>query len=165
MSISHATSITPGLKAKAALTALTTLISSQSPGGPLCRRGLCLAAPSRSSTSQYFPSGRGEPLTACETKLPGGYRLDRTNPDLWLLIGPEGQIVARFIAGAADLEEVERAARQHREGNEGRSQFLNSGCAALTSWLQALLARALSAHVTRHQPGRCSRWSSPSWKF
>lgn len=160
MSISHATSITPGLKAKAALTALTTLISSQSPGGPLCRRGLCLAAPSRSSTSQCFHQGRGRPLPAYATKLPGGYRLDRTDPDLWTLIGPEGQIVARFIAGAADPGEIERAARQHREGNEGRSrfvEFVNLDRSALSGWLQALLPNVLSALTTRHQPGRCSR--------
>ena len=153
MSISHATSITPGLKAKAAL---TTLISSQSPGGLLCRRGLCLVAPSRSSTSQCFPSGRGELLTAYETKLSGGYRLDRIDPDLWVLIGPQGQIVARFIAGAADPGEIERAATQHRKGNKGRSRSLNLDRAALSGWLQALLASALSAPAAYHQPGRCS---------
>lgn len=48
--------------------------------------------------------------------LPVGYRLER-DPDVWTLIGPSGEVVARFVVGAPD-EEIERAAREHEQGED-----------------------------------------------
>lgn len=47
-------------------------------------------------------------------KLPEGYRLER-DPDIWTLIGPGGEVVARFGPGA-DPVEVEKEAWEHHEG-------------------------------------------------
>ena len=48
--------------------------------------------------------------------VPQGYRLER-DPDTWTLIGPSGEVVARFVAGASD-EDIEQVARQHMERNQ-----------------------------------------------
>lgn len=50
-------------------------------------------------------------------KLPEGYTLDRKDPDIWWLHGPDGEAVAAFVAGAPD-EEIEDAARRHKRGED-----------------------------------------------
>lgn len=41
--------------------------------------------------------------------LPDGFRLDRGDPDVWTLYGPDGTVAARF-AGAPEEEEIEAVA-------------------------------------------------------
>lgn len=65
-----------------------------------------------------MPDVRGE--GGHTVKLPDGYRVDR-DPDVWTLYSPDGEIVARFVAGAPD-EEIERAARDHERGAEFRER-------------------------------------------
>jgi hypothetical protein len=45
-----------------------------------------------------------------EIDLPPGYRLDRSDPDLWTLRRREGWVVAYFSALGATREAVEQAA-------------------------------------------------------
>jgi hypothetical protein len=45
-----------------------------------------------------------------EPRLPPGYRLDRSDPDLWTLRRREGWVVAYFSALGATREAVEQAA-------------------------------------------------------
>lgn len=50
-------------------------------------------------------------------ELPEGYRLNRTEPDVWSLYGPDGELVARFLPGAPDSEiEAEAEAHEERRG-------------------------------------------------
>ena len=46
-----------------------------------------------------------------EPRLPPGYRLDRSDPDVWALRRAAGWIVAYFGAQGATSEAVERVAR------------------------------------------------------
>jgi hypothetical protein len=39
-----------------------------------------------------------------EPRLPPGYRLDRSDPDLWTLRRPEGRVVAYFSASGVTNE-------------------------------------------------------------
>jgi hypothetical protein len=48
-----------------------------------------------------------------EPRLPPGYGLDRSDPDVALLRGPHGAAVARFSARGAAAEAIEREARTH----------------------------------------------------
>jgi hypothetical protein len=54
--------------------------------------------------------GQGSPE---EPRLPPGYVLDRSDPDVWVLLCPHGKAVARFSARGATAEAIEREARRH----------------------------------------------------
>jgi hypothetical protein len=45
-----------------------------------------------------------------ELRLPPGYRLDRSDPDVWMLRRPEGWVVAYFSAQGAIREAIEQTA-------------------------------------------------------
>jgi hypothetical protein len=51
-----------------------------------------------------------------EPRLPPGYRLDRSDPDVWTLRRPEGWVVAHFSARGATKEAIEEAAGEDFEG-------------------------------------------------
>ena len=55
-----------------------------------------------------------------EPRLPPGYALDRSDPDVLVLRSPQGKAIARFSARGATLEAVEREARTHH-GERNRS--------------------------------------------
>ena len=60
--------------------------------------------------------GQGSPE---EPRLPPGYVLDRSDPDVLVLRCPDGTEVARFSARGATAEAIEREARTHyRERNQ-----------------------------------------------
>ena len=48
-----------------------------------------------------------------EVRLPPGYRLERSDPDVLVLLCPHGKAVARFSAWGATAEAIEREARMH----------------------------------------------------
>jgi hypothetical protein len=48
-----------------------------------------------------------------ELRLPPGYSLERSDPDVWVLRCPHGKAVARFSAQGATAEAIEREARMH----------------------------------------------------
>jgi hypothetical protein len=54
--------------------------------------------------------GTGSPE---EPRLPPGYRVDRSDPDVWVLLCPQGAVVARFSAQGATAETIEQEARTH----------------------------------------------------
>jgi hypothetical protein len=59
--------------------------------------------------------GTGSPE---EPRLPPGYSLDRSDPDVLNLRCPHGTVIARFSAWGATAEAIEREARRHyRERN------------------------------------------------
>ena len=59
--------------------------------------------------------GTGSPE---EPRLPPGYTLDLSDPDVLVLLGPDGEAIARFSARGATAEAIEREARTHyRERN------------------------------------------------
>ena len=68
------------------------------------RRGGCVTGPER------------------EIRLPPGYRLDRSDPDLWALRRPEGWVVAYFSARGATKEAIEQVAWEDHEG-AGEEQY------------------------------------------
>jgi hypothetical protein len=54
-----------------------------------------------------------------EVRLPPGYSLDRSDPDVLVLRCPHGKAVARFSARGATAEAIEREARTHyRQRNQ-----------------------------------------------
>jgi len=54
-----------------------------------------------------------------EPRLPSGYRVDRSDPDVLVLRCPHGTAVARFSAWGATPKAIEREARTHyRERNQ-----------------------------------------------
>ena len=55
-----------------------------------------------------------------ELRLPPGYSLDRSDPDVLVLLCPHGTVIARFSARGATAEAVEREARTHH-GERNRS--------------------------------------------
>ena len=61
--------------------------------------------------------GTGSPE---EPRLPPGYVLDRSDPDVLVLRCPQGTVIARFSARGAKAEAVEREARTHH-GERNRS--------------------------------------------
>jgi hypothetical protein len=53
-----------------------------------------------------------------EPRLPPGYSLERSDPDVLVLRCPEGTAIARFSAQGATAEAIEKEARTHyRERN------------------------------------------------
>jgi hypothetical protein len=48
-----------------------------------------------------------------EVRLPPGYNLNLSDPDVWVLRCPHGKAVARFSAQGATAEAIEREARTH----------------------------------------------------
>ncbi len=54
--------------------------------------------------------GTGSPE---EVHLPPGYSLDRSDPDVLVLLCPHGEAVARFSTRGAAAEAIEREARTH----------------------------------------------------
>jgi hypothetical protein len=59
--------------------------------------------------------GTGSPE---EPHLPPGYSMDRSDPDVLVLLCPHGEAVARFSAQGAAAEAIEQEARKHyRERN------------------------------------------------
>jgi hypothetical protein len=63
--------------------------------------------------------GKGRELTGLEGELllPPGYRLDRSDPDVWVLRRPEGWMVAHFSAQGATREAIEQTAWEDYEGD------------------------------------------------
>jgi hypothetical protein len=57
-----------------------------------------------------------------ELRLPPGYRLNRSDPDLWALRRLEGWVVAYFSARDATREAIEQAASEDHEG-AGEEQY------------------------------------------
>ena len=55
-------------------------------------------------------------------RLPPGYRLDRSDPDLCTLRRPEGWVVAYLSARGATKEAIEEAAWEDHEG-AGEEQY------------------------------------------
>jgi hypothetical protein len=54
--------------------------------------------------------------------LPPGYRLDRSDPDVWALRRPEGWVVAYFSARGATREAMEQTAWEDY-GGAGEEQY------------------------------------------
>jgi hypothetical protein len=53
-----------------------------------------------------------------DLRLPSGYSLDRSDPDVLVLRCPQREVIARFSAWGATAEAIEREARKHyRERN------------------------------------------------
>jgi len=53
-----------------------------------------------------------------EPRLPSGYRVDCSDPDVLVLRCPNGKAIARFSAWGATAEAIEQEARMyHRERN------------------------------------------------
>ena len=53
-----------------------------------------------------------------DPRLPSGYSLERSDPDVLVLRCPHGTVVARFSAWGVTAEAIEREARMHyRERN------------------------------------------------
>ena len=50
-----------------------------------------------------------------EIRLPPGYLLDRSDPDVWTLRRPAGWVVAHFSARGATREAIEEAAWEDYE--------------------------------------------------
>ena len=61
-------------------------------------------------------AGGGVVMGSEEPRLPPGYRLDRSDPDVWALRRPEGWVVAHFSARGATKEAIEQAAWEDHEG-------------------------------------------------
>jgi hypothetical protein len=57
-----------------------------------------------------------------KSPLPPGYRLDRSDPDVWTLRQREGWAVAHFSARGATKEAIEEAAWKDHEG-AGEEQY------------------------------------------
>ncbi len=53
-----------------------------------------------------------------EPGLPPGYRLDRSDPDVWALRRPEGWVVAYFSTRGATGEAIEQTAWEDYDGEE-----------------------------------------------
>ena len=58
-----------------------------------------------------------------EFRLPPGYRLDRSDPDVWALRRAEGWVVAYFSAQGATKEAIEQAAREDHELGGGEEEY------------------------------------------
>ena len=53
-----------------------------------------------------------------EVRLPPGYSLDRSDPDVLVLLCPQREVIARLSTQGAAAEAIEREARMHyRERN------------------------------------------------
>jgi hypothetical protein len=51
-----------------------------------------------------------------EPRLPPGYRLDRSDPDVWALCRYEGWVLGYFSARGATREDIEQVAWDDYEG-------------------------------------------------
>jgi hypothetical protein len=51
-----------------------------------------------------------------EIHLPPGYRLDRSDPDVWALSRSEGWVVAHFSPQGATKEAIEQTAWEDQKG-------------------------------------------------
>jgi len=58
-----------------------------------------------------------------EPRLPPGYRLDRSDPNVWALRRHEGWVVAHFSSRGATKEAIEEVAWEDNEG-KGEEQYL-----------------------------------------
>jgi len=58
-----------------------------------------------------------------ELRLPPGYRLDRSDPDVWVLRCFEGWVVAHFSARGVTREAIGQVAWKDYEG-AGEEQYL-----------------------------------------
>ena len=58
-----------------------------------------------------------------ELRLPPGYRLDRSDPDVWALRRPEGWMAAHFSARGATREAIEQAAWEDYGGGAGEEEY------------------------------------------
>jgi hypothetical protein len=53
-----------------------------------------------------------------QLRLPSGYRVDHSDPDVLVLLCPHGKAIARFSTQGAKAEAIEQEARTHyRERN------------------------------------------------
>jgi len=60
----------------------------------------------------------GETGSSEEPRLPPGYSLDHSDPEVLILLCPQGTVIARFSTRGATSEAIEREARNHhREHN------------------------------------------------
>ncbi len=50
-----------------------------------------------------------------QPRLPSGYRLDKSDPDVWALRRAEGWVVAHFSARGATTEAIEQTAWEDHE--------------------------------------------------
>jgi hypothetical protein len=57
-----------------------------------------------------------------EPRLPPGYRLDMSDPDVWALRRPEGWVVANFSARDVTNETIEEIAWEDHE-DAGEEQY------------------------------------------
>jgi hypothetical protein len=57
-----------------------------------------------------------------EPRLPPGYRLDRSDSDVWALLRAQGWVVARFSARGATKQAIEQVAWRDHEG-AGEEQY------------------------------------------
>ena len=57
-----------------------------------------------------------------EPRLPLGYRLDRSDPDLWALRRHEGWVVAHFSARGVTWKAMEQVAWEDHEGG-GKEEY------------------------------------------
>jgi hypothetical protein len=57
-----------------------------------------------------------------EPRLPPGYRLDRSDPDVWALRRPEGLVVAHFSARGVTREAIEQVAWENH-GGAGEEEY------------------------------------------
>jgi hypothetical protein len=55
-------------------------------------------------------------MSSGELRLPLGYWLDRSDPDVWTLRRPRGWVVAQFSARGATKESIEEAAWEDHKG-------------------------------------------------
>ena len=55
-------------------------------------------------------------MTSDELRLPPGYQLDRSDPDVWALHRAEGWVVAHFSARGATKETIAEVAWEDYEG-------------------------------------------------
>jgi hypothetical protein len=58
-----------------------------------------------------------------EVRLPPGYRLDRSDPDVWTLRRPEGWVVAHFSARGLTKEAIEKTAWEDHGCGVGEEEY------------------------------------------
>jgi hypothetical protein len=56
---------------------------------------------------------RGTGSSKEQLRLPPGYSLDHSDPDVLVLLCPQGELVARFSARGVKAEAIEREAKMH----------------------------------------------------
>jgi hypothetical protein len=72
-----------------------------------------------------------------EFHLPPGYRLDRSDPEVWALRRPQGWVVAYFSAQGVSREAIEEVAWEDHEDN-GEEEYCEEDI-RLSALLQELL--------------------------